>query len=302
MISIPLNTKATLQSALRLILKDGIVHVHTSLDQRSFTACGTEIVGVDKGYTEALADSNGDFHGKGFGKLMTEGTEKRHLRGIARNKLYQIAKKTKNKRKAKRICKFNLGRKKPDHYNHCQYEQLRTKAFEAAHRIVDIAKEVRAEDLSKPFASSEKWKSYNRRMSSWSRSLLSEALHSVTEARGSRLRLVNAAYTSQMDSKTRRLEGRRVGDRFYHVNGDVSHADTNAAVNIKHRAEDTEISLYTPYKEVKVILLSRLTDNGGVSSHMNDRPSRTPVTRRKRTLTESESTRHLITQSCQSFL
>lgn len=49
-------------------------------------------------------------------------------------------------------------------------------------------------------------------------------------------------YTSQMDSMTDRLEGRRVGDKFYHMNGDVSQADTNAAVNVKQRADDTEIS------------------------------------------------------------
>ena len=55
-----------------------------------------------------------------------------------------------------------------------------------------------------------------------------------------------------MDSKTDRLEGRRVGDKFHHANEEVLQADTNTAVNIKYRAEDTEISLNTPYREVKV--------------------------------------------------
>ncbi len=294
MLCIPLNTKTKLKHTLRLILKDEVVYVHATVAQRSFATCGDKIIGVDQGYSEALADSNGGFHGKGFGALMSQGTEKRNQRGKARNKLYQLAKKSKNRTKAKRIYKFNLGRKKLERYNHRQYEQLRTQTFEAAHRVVDIAKEVRAEDLSKSFKPSP-WKSYNRKMSSWARSLLNEALHSVSKARGSRLRLVNAAYTSQMDSKTRRLEGRRVGDKFYHVNGDVSHADTNAAVNIKHRAEDTEISLYTSHRKLRAILLSRLTDNGGVSSHKSNRPSRTPVTRRKRTLTESELAKALTT-------
>jgi transposase len=136
----------------------------------------------------------------------------------------------------------------------------------------------------------QKWKKYNRTMSGWAKGSLAEALDSVTKARGSCLRVVNAAYTSQMDSKTHRLEGRRVGDKFYHANGEVSHADTNAAVNIKERADDAEISLFTPFQEVKKILLGRLTDNGGVRSpHDFDRPSRTPVARRKRPSTESES-------------
>ena len=127
-------------------------------------------------------------------------------------------------------------------------------------------------------------------MLGWAKGALAEALESVTEARGSCLRLVNCAYTSQMDSNTHRLEGRRVGDKFYHANGDVSQADTNAAKNIKQRGDDTEISRFTPYKVVKKILLGRLLANGGVSetAKSRNRPSRTSVARRKRTSTKSE--------------
>ena len=93
-----------------------------------------------------------------------------------------------------------------------------------------------------------------------------------------------------MDSNTSHLEGRRVGDKFHHANGDVSHADTNAAVNIKHRGDDTDITLYTPFKEIKKILLGRLSANGGVSNpEMDyDRPSMTPVAHKKLASTESE--------------
>ena len=137
--------------------------------------------------------------------------------------------------------------------------------------------------------SKHKFKKFNRTMSGWVKGSLAEALNAVTKARGSCLRVVNSAYTSQVDSQTNRLEGRRVGDKFYHVSGDVSHADTNAAVNIKHRADDADISLYTPYKDVKKILLARLTAIGGVSCvTINDRPSMTPVAPPKRTSTESE--------------
>ena len=160
---------------------------------------------------------------------------------------------------------------------------------------MDLAKEVRAEDLSSPIANKTKWKKYNRLMSGWAKGSLAEALESVTKARGSCLRLVNCAYTSQVDSNTRRLEGRRVGDKFYHANGEVSQADTNAAVNIKHRGEDTEITRYTPYKVVKAILLSRSTAIGGVSKPRKkvcNRPSLTPVAHRKRASTESELPRN----------
>lgn len=291
MLCIPLNSNIQLKGCLRIILKEGTVYIHYMINQRKFEPCGDLIVGVDKGYTEAFADSEGNFYGRNFGEILTEGTEKRNSTGKARNKLHQIAKKKlKNKpKKAARIIKYNLGKKKLQNKNKKQKDLIRNIAFQAAHEIVDTAKEIRAEDLTNLITVSKRWKKYNRLMSSWAKGSLAEALESVSKARGSCLRLVNCAYTSQMDSNTRRLEGRRVGDKFYHVNGDVSQADTNAAVNIKHRGDDAEITLYTSYKEVKKILLGRSTANGGVSDISHDRPSKTPVTNRKRALTESES-------------
>jgi len=287
-VCVPLNSNIKLKGSLRLILQEGVVYVHYSIDQKRFEDCGNQVIGVDKGYSEAFADSEGNFYGEDFGKVLTEDTEKRNKRGKARNKLYQIAKKKPHK--AKHILKFNLGTKKLERNNKKQQELIRNTAFQSAHAIVDIAKEVRAEDLSGPIVNITKWKKFNRTMSGWAKGSLAEALESVTKARGSCLRLVNCAYTSQIDSNTGLLEGKRVGDKFYHVNGDVSHADTNAAVNIKHRGDDTEITLYTPYKEVKKILLNRLAANGGVSKSSKpcDRPSMTPVAHNKLASTESE--------------
>lgn len=210
-------------------------------------------------------------------------------RGKARNKLFQLLKKKPHKRK--NILKFNLGRKKLDRTLSLKKKQIRTIAYQSVHKIVDKAKEIRAEDLSSPIRSQEKWKNYNRRMSSWAKGSLAEALASVTKARGSCLRLVNAAYTSQMDSHTGLLLGKRVGDKFYHANGDVSHADTNAAVNIKQRGDATDITQYMSYQTVKKILLSKLAANGGVSksSSISDRPSRTRVARSNALSTESET-------------
>ena len=268
---IPLNSNIKLKGCLRLILKEGAVEVHHTIKQKTFKECGDQVVGIDKGYSEAFADSEGDFYGKTLGKILTEETEYRDRRGKARNKLHQIAKKKPHK--AQNIYKYNLGEKKLNRRNKLRKETIRNIAFEAAHRVVDKAKEVRSEDLTASFSSKEKWKKYNRLMSAWAKGSLAEALESVTKARGSCLRVVNAAYTSQMDSKTGRLEGRRVRDKFHHANGEVSHADTNAAINIKHRADDTDISLFTPFREVKAILLDRLIANGGVSRGLVETPS-----------------------------
>jgi len=288
-VAIPLNSNVQLKGCLRLILKDGIVNVNYTIEKKARKKCGDLIVGVDKGYAEAFADSEGNFYGQDFGKLLTTSSDKLNRKGKARNKLYQLMK---NKpHKAKNIIKFNLGRKKLERTVSRKQKQLRGIAFQSAHKIVDIAKEVRAEDLSKSFKKDrEKGRAFNRRMSSWSKRVLAKALESVTSARSSRLRLVNCAYTSQIDSHTRMLEGKRVGDKFYHANGDVTHAGTNAAANIKHRFDDAEISLYMSYQMVKKILLARLAANGGVSKKSTSchRPSRTRVARTKVISTESE--------------
>jgi len=262
-VCVPLNSKIDLKGCLRVILVNGMVEVHHTIEPRTFNPCGEKIVGVDKGYSEAFADSEGKFHGDQLGKMLTKATENRNQKGKARNKLYQIAKK--NSHKAKNMYAFNLGKKKLKRTLEKSEKLIRNIAFQAAHSIVNEAREVRAEDLTASMVTKTKWKKYNRLMSSWAKGALAEALKSVTKARGSCLRFVNCAYTSQMDSNTGRLEGRRVGDKFQHVNGEVSQADTNAAVNIKHRGDDAEITLYISYQEVKSILLNRLNVTGGVS-------------------------------------
>ena len=81
-----------------------------------------------------------------------------------------------------------------------------------------------------------------------------------------------------MDSTTHLLQGRSVGDKFYHVNGDVSHSDVNAARNIKARLNDKDIALYTPFRKVKQILLDRLRAREELARlHKSDRPSKTQV-------------------------
>src|SRR6476661_7163426 len=81
--------------------------------------------------------------------------------------------------------------------------------------------------------------------------------HEVCTQRGATHVVVNAAYTSQMDSFTNLLEGRREGDKFYRANGDVLQADFNAARNVRARMGDPEITRYMPHLQVRQILLSR---------------------------------------------
>ena len=76
--------------------------------------------------------------------------------------------------------------------------------------------------------------------------------------------LVNGAYTSQRNLTTGLLEGKREGDTFYGTNGGGLQADHNAALNVLARLDDAEISRFTPYKEVRRILISRSPAQLGV--------------------------------------
>lgn len=67
-IPIPLNTNVEPSGTLRLILNDGIVEVHYTVDIPETKNCGSRAVGIDKGYTEVFVDSDGIEYGKGLGK------------------------------------------------------------------------------------------------------------------------------------------------------------------------------------------------------------------------------------------
>jgi len=247
-------------SNLRVIVKDTGVEIHYCADKQPGRAPGVGKIGVDKGYTEAFADSRGGLHGQGFGQTMTKFSDRVKETGKSRNKLRALEEKHREAgrvAKADRINKNNLGNKKIERRKERTQKRLRTIAFKAAHAVVDHASHVGAEDLSSPICSKHKWRNYNRRMSSWAKGVLAEALENVTQQRGSKLQLVASAYTSQIDSQTGLLEGQRVGDRFYHVSGDVSQADTNAARVIERRMDDPEIGRYTPFKDIRLILLNR---------------------------------------------
>lgn len=261
-------------SNLRVIVRNNKIEIHYVINKpMAKKPCGTQEIGVDKGYTECFADSNGGFHGNGFGQVMTAYSDQTKATGQARNKLRALAQHHEekgHKEKAERIQVNNLGSIKISERRTRTRNQCRNMAYQSAHALVDQAKLIIAEDLSAPIASKHIWKNYNRRMSSWAKGILSRALTEVTAYRNAHLHLVNAAYTSQIDSMTQLLEGKRVGDKFYCANGDVLHADTNAALNILARFYDVEISRYMPYQQVREILLKRSiggTDRQGLELH-----------------------------------
>jgi IS605 OrfB family transposase len=245
---------------LRVILKRDSVEIHYASAKAEGRPCGTAEIGVDKGYTEAFADSDGGHHGGQFGDVLGTYSDQVSKTGRARNKLHALEKAHRaagRMAKADRVRANNLGRVKLEARRDRTQKHLRTIAYQAAHAIVDKAAVVGSEDLTAPIKGKVQWRKYNRRMSAWAKGVLAQALEEVCTQRGATHVVVNAAYTSQMDSFTGLLEGRRAGDKFYRANGDVLQADFNAARNVRARIHDRDITRYMPHQQVKAILLAR---------------------------------------------
>jgi hypothetical protein len=83
--------------------------------------------------------------------------------------------------------------------------------YRAVNAVVDNASVIVAEDLSRTCTGRRRLGAdTNRRWAAWTKGITAEALKNVSGRRGSEVRLVNAAYTSQVIPGTR-LFGRRVG-------------------------------------------------------------------------------------------
>jgi IS605 OrfB family transposase len=263
MVHIPLNTTVAPSGTLRLILRGGRVEVHYQVDAADMPSSsrprGDREIGVDKGFTEVLTDSDGDHHGTDLGRLLTCESDRLKERNRRRAKLRSVANNAAakgNQAKADRIARNNLGTVKRDRRASAWRAQVRTLTFEAVHAVVDKARVVVAEDLTKPFAGRNRGRNMNRRLAAWTKGVTAEALENVSERRGSALVLVNAAYTSQVDPDTGALASRR-GDWLHCASGVVWQADHAAAINVLRRHGDPDITLFTSHKRVKQILRER---------------------------------------------
>jgi hypothetical protein len=264
-VAIPLDTTVAPAGTLRLILRGGRVEVHHQIDAATLKSsqrpCGSARIGVDKGYTEVLTDSDGQRHGLALGQLLTVQSDLRKRKGQARSKLRAVrdrAIQAGDRAKADRIERHNLGTAKRERQTRRWHGRVRTLTYQAVNQVADKACLVAAEDLTKSFTGRRKLgRNTNRRLAAWTKGLTAQALHDVSERRGSALVLVNAAYTSQADPRDHCTLGTRRGDRLYLPGGVMWDADHAAAINILHRASDPGITLHTPHTRVRQILQDR---------------------------------------------
>jgi IS605 OrfB family transposase len=254
-IAIPLSTNVEPKGNLRIIIRNGKVEVHYAVEVIQTNDCGTQTIGVDKGYTEVLTDSDGEHHGVMLGEVLSKESDRLKLKYQRRNKLKAIAK------KKPLVTKNNLGRKKLDKQAVKHQSVVRTIVHEAVNKVIDKAAVIVTEDLTSPIVGKKFGKNVIRRLSSWTKGVIASAIENISHRRGSTVIYVNAAYTSQMDSCNGSLSGKRSGEKFYRENGEVLQADVNAARNVLARLYDSEISRWMPYKQVKAILLQRMNAN-----------------------------------------
>jgi transposase len=287
-IAIPIGTNYPISGRIRLILRERSVEIHYTIDNTDDRACGSKKIGIDKGYTEAFVDSDGDFHGKKLGETLSKESDSLKKKYQRRNKIKAVLNKVepKNPKKAKRIRKHNLGRQKLNRRKKKHQAKVKTIVFTAVNRVVDKAETIVCEDLTKTFKpvptkggiyGKNADFSYRRnRLSGWVKGLMARAIDIVASRRGSRVVKINAAYTSQTCSKCGCL-GKRTGDRFHCASGcgavmqaseekvfafahqtrKLLPRNLNAAVNVKARLEDKELHRWLSFSKVKQILLER---------------------------------------------
>ena len=245
--------RVTPKGNLRIIFRDetGTVELHYPKLVKRQNPQRTGAVGLDKGYTEAFTDPSGTTYGDGIGKVMNRATNKRHRRGRARNRLWQLA------QRKPHIHRCNLGKKRWVEYEQRKKRQLTTMVRTGVNQVFNRYETAIVEDLSAQIKGKKQAKSRNRKLSEWCKGTLQTALEEISYRRQSSVVVVNAAYTSQVDSRNGTLLGFRNGDSFFTFDGVVLQADRNAAKNVETRLDDKDITTYMKHGDVHRVLMNR---------------------------------------------
>lgn len=260
-ITLPLSGESAVSGNIRILVDGNRVQIHKPQKIKATSSSLSGTVAVDLGYTEVMTDEQGNSYGGEFGSVLTAASNRRHLKGKARNKLHALEKKHRsagNIAKANRIRKFNLGRMKLEKQTSREQFHLENIINRSINTLLRERKPelLISEDLRHAFTF-DRPKGVNRKLSNWVKGVLQDRLEFKVLTGGSRHEQVNPAYGSQVcpscgfvDSKNRN------GDRFKCLHcGHGGHADQVAAINYLHRVDDPRITRYTPYREVKTLLM-----------------------------------------------
>ncbi|NEO82541.1 MAG: transposase [Moorea sp. SIO4G3] len=217
-------------------------------------------IGVDKGYTEAFYDSDGQAHGKGLGKAATKKSDRIYAKNRNRGKLWALHRKLEkiDPAKSARILENNLTRKTENRrYRQNQAELAAIIGAACKSLFNGEALKIFAEDLTQPIRNKRQSKTMSRKLNSWMKGEMRDSLQKWANWTGSVVTEVQPSYTSQIDSRNGTLLGHRTGDNFTGFDGVVLQADHNAAKNILDRGTDKDITRYMSRAEVQAVLLRR---------------------------------------------
>jgi len=281
-IIIPLTGNTPIRGNIRVVLdfENQRVEVHYTATVKTMPRLTGEVCGLDAGVSEVFTDDLGNQYGLGFGQTLGEMSKKLNDKGRKRNKLHQLAKKAKAKgnwKKAKRIRKFNLGRKKLNRARRKAKAELSRRINTSVNQVLKKRQPSVMVTEKLDIRGKAKNKRLLRLVSLWTRGILKERVEFKASAGGSRREQVNPSYSSQMCPSCGYVHrNNRKGDVFQCVRcKHADHADRVAAINLKARKDDPEIFLFTPKERVKAILLARFTarletDLGTVSGRTPD--------------------------------
>ncbi len=247
---------------LRIIIKDGTIEIHKAKEvkvRQNWTE--EKVIGIDKGYRCLIATSENKFYGENLNELLSKETERLNEVNDKRNKLWALMKKYEEKdniKKANNILVHNFGRKK---YNRNKYRfDCLVKGYinKELNRFIDTDKpsEIVFEDLSFVSWKDRYPKHVKRKLSRWIKGYIQERINYKAALKNIALTKINPAYTSQFCHKCGTF-GKRSGEIFECQSCGRIQADFNASCNIKSRKDISEISLYTPYKQVKEIMMRK---------------------------------------------
>lgn len=259
-------------------------------------------VGMDKGLATLLSCSSGHEYGFNFSQLVNAEAERINRRNTNRNKYIQAAKELRHElsalqaklaikhsakterrlrnrigsleRRISRLEELHLG-SKLYHRQHarkqCNMERIMNRSIRKM-LLTEKPDVLVKEDLSftkenLPKAANRYEAKVRRKLSSWSKGTLDDRIEYLCDCLGIRTVDVNPAYTSQFCPNCGARFSERKGTHHELTvcpNCGEMNANTAAAVNILRRADNKNITLYTPYKKVEKILEDRYANKQSV--------------------------------------
>jgi transposase len=263
-IRIPLTGYTVITGNIRVVLdvERQRVEIHYTAGVSTPIVPGDEVMAADAGLREVFTDETGERYGAGLGRLIYDESERILKKNRKRNKLYQLAEKHRRKgrhKKARNIRKFNLGHKKQARNKRKNRIELERQINTALNQMLDKRNPKTLVTEKLDIRGKAKSKQLSRQVSLWPRGTLADRTDFKASAAGCRHRQVNPAYTSQTCPRCWFVDGQnRNGDRFKCVKcAYEAPADWVAAMNLKARVTDPDITLWTPKEQVKLILLAR---------------------------------------------